>query len=70
MLTWEDEERKVEGGDQKNDGNNIDCKYCNNNCNDNQRVNTIIFSNKKYGKNFEIVKNICLKCLNEMNFEF
>ena len=45
------------------------CEYCNKTCKQNERVNTIRFLDKKYKKgNFEIIKNICLKCLNDMDF--
>jgi len=43
------------------------CEYCDKICKQNERVNTIRFLDKKY-KKFEIIKNICIKCLNDMDF--
>lgn len=60
---------------EKEDENEIDemdrCQYCDNICKKNERVSTIKFSDKRYKKlNFEIMDNVCLKCLNELNFDY
>jgi len=55
-----------------NDINEMDrCQYCDNICKKNERVSTIKFSDKRYKKlNFEVMHDVCLKCLNEINFDY